>query len=302
MKKIFIDTDCGVDDALAIGIALAHPQLEVVGVSTVSGTVVVTQVSDNVLRLLPVLGRNEIPVYQGASRPLVAQSNRDASVLVRNGLGGVTLPDIGKKIEDLGAPEGLLRQAQKNPGLTLVALGPFTNIAIALNLFPELETLIGGIVCMGGALGPGNVTPHAEFNFYTDPESVQAVLESKVPLTVVLWDAAIKITHSEEEIRSLELEQCRAGKLFLDMHEPMFVHREKVYGARMARFPDPSTMAYVVNPALAREVLMGNLVIEPTHSARRGACTLKSGERVSLITEIDKTGFRRILMGIRNLA
>jgi purine nucleosidase len=302
MKRILIDTDCGVDDAAAIMIAVASSQIEVVGLTTVNGNVGVEQVTENVLRLLPVLGREDIPVYRGASRPLIARPHHASGVHGQNGLGDVELPDGGKRIEGAGAPDGLLALANKNPGLTLVALGPLTNVAIALNLYPELEDLLGEIVSMGGAVERGNVTPYAEFNYYADPEAVQAVLESRVPLTVVPWDAALKVAQTEEEIRSLGLGDSGAGKLLLDMHQPVFSYIEKVYGARVAMFPDPITMAYVVDPAVAREQQKSNLRMESTGSPRRGASVPEKGNRVTLVMEIDKAGFQRLLLGIRNLA
>jgi purine nucleosidase len=302
MKQIVIDTDCGVDDAVAVMIALSSSQIEVVGLTTVNGNVGVKQVTENVLRLLPVLGREDIPVYRGASRPLIAQPRHAAGVHGGNGLGGVELPDGGKRVESVGAPDGLHVLAQKNPGLTLVALGPLTNVAIALNLYPEIEDLLGEIVSMGGAVERGNVTPYAEFNYYADPEAAQAVLESRVPLTVVPWDAALKVAHTEEEIRSLGLGDSNAGKLLLDMHQPVFSYIEKIHGTRVAMFPDPLTMAYVVDPVIAREQINGNLKMETTASPRRGASVLEKGDRVTLIMEIDKAGFQRVLLNIRNLA
>ena len=302
MKRLVIDTDCGVDDAVAIMIALGSAELQVMGLTTVNGNVGVGQVTENELRLLPFLGRGQIPVYRGASRPLIAQPQHAAGVHGSNGLGDVQLPQTGKSAENAGAPDGLLYLARENPGLTLVALGPLTNVAMALNIYPELEDLLGEIVSMGGALGRGNVTPHAEFNYYADPEAVQAVLESRVPLTVVPWDAAVKIAHTEDEIRALGLGDSKAGKLLLDMHRPLFAYIEKVFGARVAMFPDPITMAYVVNPAVAREQVRADLKMEPTDSPRRGASVRQPGERVKLIMEIDKAGFQRLLLGIRNLA
>jgi inosine-uridine nucleoside N-ribohydrolase len=302
MKKILIDTDCGVDDAVAIMMALASPELQVLGLTTVNGNVGVGQVTENVLRLLPFLGRGEIPIYRGASRPLIAQQQHAAGVHGSNGLGDVELPETRKRAENAGAPHGFVAVARENPGLTLVALCPLTNVAIALNLYPELEDLLGEIVSMGGAVGPGNITPHAEFNYYADPESVQVVLESKVRLTVVPWDAALKMAHSEEQIRALGLGDSKAGKLLLDMHQPVFAYTEKMFGNRVVMFPDPITMAYVTDPAIALKQLTGNLKMEPTDSPRRGASVVEKGERVTLITEIDKIGFQSILLEIRNLA
>lgn len=302
MKNILIDTDCGVDDAVAIMIALASSELNVAGVTAVNGNVGVGQVTENVLRLLPFLGRGDIPVFRGASRPLVGRLRHAEGVHGNNGLGDVDLPDAGKVTEGAGAPEGMLRLARENPGLSFIALGPLTNIAIALNLYPELEDLIGEIVSMGGAIGKGNVTPYAEFNYYADPESVQVVLESKVPLSVIPWDAAVKMAHSEEEILALGLGDSRAGMLLLDMHQPLFAYIEKIYGNRAAMFPDPLAMAYVVNPDIAKRVLAGDLAMELAETPRRGASVRRRGQRVRLVMEIDKPGFQSILLRIRKLA
>ena len=302
MKKLLIDTDCGVDDAVAIALALSHPRLEVLGVTTVNGNVGVRQVTDNVLRLLPFLGRGDVPVYRGASRPLIAEPHHAVGVHGRNGLGDVELPDAGKEVQAEGAPDGMLRLARANRGLTLVALGPLTNVAIALNLYPELEEMLGEIVSMGGAFERGNVSPYAEFNYYADPESVQVVLDSRVPLTVVPWDAAVKTAHTEEEIRNLGLGESRAGRLLLDMHQPLFSYIEKVYGSRVTMLPDALAMAWVAEPAIALAEGSGNLKMEPTGSQRRGASVREPGGRARMVMEIDKPGFQRVLLGIRNLA
>jgi inosine-uridine nucleoside N-ribohydrolase len=274
----------------------------VLGVTTVNGNVGLTQVTDNVLRLLPYLGRGDIPVYRGASRPLAAPRANASGIHGGNGLGDVQLPDAGKRIERGAAPEGLVQIARHNPGLTIIALGPMTNVAIAMNLYPELQESLGGIVSMGGALGRGNVTPHAEFNYYADPESVGAVLDSGVPLTVVTWDAALKMAHTEDQIRALGLEDTRCGKLLLDMHQPVFAYMEEAFGQRAAAFPDPLAMAYVADPGISREMVTGDLRVESSDSPRRGATSCQPGERVKLITEIDKAGFQSILLEIRNLA
>jgi inosine-uridine nucleoside N-ribohydrolase len=241
-------------------------------------------------------------VYRGASRPLSAPCADASGVHGRNGLGGVQLPDAGKRIESGAAPDGIAELARRNPGLTIVALGPLTNVAVALNLYPELQESLGGVVSMGGALGRGNVTPYAEFNYYADPESVRAVLDSRVSLTVVTWDAALKMAHTEEQVRALGLEDGRCGRLLLEMHQPLFAYMEKTFGQRVATFPDPMAMAYAADPALSREQITGDLTVESTDSPRRGATTRRSGERVKLITEIDKVGFQSILLEIHNLA
>ena len=141
-KKVLIDTDCGVDDAIAIMIALASPaEVSLLGITTVSGNVALANVVDNVLRLLSYLDRTDIPVFRGASRPLVEPPHYASDVHGANGFGGVEMPParVGEQRER--APEGIARFAYENPGLTLLTLGPLTNIARSLNLYPELLTV-----------------------------------------------------------------------------------------------------------------------------------------------------------------
>jgi len=302
VKAVFIDTDCGVDDAVAIGIALAAPGLKVAGVSTVNGNVGLEQVTANVVRLLPLFGRGDIPVFRGADTPLVAEPCHAAGVHGNNGLGNIRLPDFRKAAQEQGAAEGLLQTARANPGLILVALGPLTNVAVALKRYPELERLIGQIVSMGGAVGPGNVTPYAEFNYYADPESVQVVLDGKVALTAVTWDAALEAAHSEQQLLALGLGECAAGRLFLEMHQVFFTHIERISGSRKAMLPDPLAMAYVVDPSLAVRVVEADLRIEASDSPRRGAIAAVPGKRARLVTQIDKGAFQRVLLGIGSLS
>jgi inosine-uridine nucleoside N-ribohydrolase len=300
---LVIDTDCGVDDAVAILIALASPEVELLGLTTVAGNVGLDQVTQNVLRLLPHFGRGDVPVFRGASAALVEPPRPEGARSVHgpNGLGGAELPDAGKREEPQRAPEGLARLAGEHPGLTLLALGPLTNVAITLNLYPELKGLLGEIVCMGGALQRGNITPHAEFNFAADPEAVQFVLDSGVSLTVVPWDAALAIPHSEEELRALGLDRGRAGRLFFDMHRSVFAYTEQRFGRRLSMLPDPLTAAWLVDPTIARRTVRSNLRMELAPGERRGACLAEPGERLTLVPEIDKHRFDAVLLRIAGL-
>ena len=227
-KKVLIDTDCGVDDAIAIMIALASPaEVSVLGITTVSGNVPLANVMDNVLRLLSFLGRTEIPVFRGASRPLVEPLHHAPDVHGANGLGGVELPAPRIVEQRERAPEGIARIASENLGLTLLTLGPLTNIAIALNLYPELKGQIAEIVAMGGAVEKGNVTRFAEFNFHADPEAVQSVLDSGIPLSLLTWDTTLTVAHTEAELEALGLKKTASGKLVLDLQQTVFRFIEK---------------------------------------------------------------------------
>ena len=189
-----------------------------------------------------------------------------------NGLGGVELHPVGKRPEKADAAEGLFRTAQNNPGLKIVTLGPLTNIAVAFNLFPRLKRLVSGIVIMGGAIGPGNVTPYAEFNFAFDPEAVTNVLGLGVPLKILTWDATTAMPMSEEEFFALDMSGTETGDLLLEIQRHYINYKERTYGTRMVHFPDPLAMACVINPetAVERETMPLKMVLS-RGSEKRGA-------------------------------
>ena len=135
--------------------------------------------------------------------------------------------------------------------MTLLTLGPLTNVAIAVNLYPELVGLVGEIVIMGGGIETGNVTPFAEFNFYADPESVQFVLDSGIPLSVLTWDATLTVVHTEQELAAAGFGDSASGRLFLDLQRLPFSFFEKRRGTRATMLPDPLTAAYLVDRTIA---------------------------------------------------
>ncbi len=295
-KKVLIDTDCGVDDAIAIMMALASPaEVSVLGITTVSGNVALENVVDNVLRLLSFLGRTDIPVFRGASRPLLEPPHHAADVHGANGLGGVELPRPGIAERPERAPEGIARLARENPGLTLLTLGPLTNIAIALDLYPELKSQIAEIVTMGGAIETGNVTRFAEFNFYADPEAVQSVLDSGLPISLLPWDTTLKVPHTEAELVALGMQASASGRLVLDLQQTVFAFIERWRGARFTMLPDPLAAAWLIDPGIGGRLMETGLRMELGQNALRGACITQRGSGVKVVLDIDKSKFDRIL-------
>ena len=219
MQKLIIDTDCGIDDAVAIMMALAHSDVEVIGITTVSGNVDVAQVTENVLRLLAYFDRSDIPVYHGASHALLQGAVRAAGVHGENGLGGVELPATTAAPRPETAPVGLVELLRTNPDATVVTLGPMTNFAMSLNLYPDAASLIGRLVAMGGGIEVGNVTRFAEFNFYADPEAVQFVLDRGLPMEVVPWDACIEHELSRDDLTAVGLRDGRGAELFFRLQD-----------------------------------------------------------------------------------
>jgi inosine-uridine nucleoside N-ribohydrolase len=206
--SLILDVDTGIDDALAIALALADPRAELVAVTTLAGNHGVDQVIVNTLKVLNHVDANHVPVHRGASKPLVRQLHDGQYFHGKDGLGDADLEAIDRPLGPDRGPAAIIRLARERPGeLTLVCLGPLTNLAIALNVAPELPELLKSVVVMGGAFTiGGNVTAHAEFNIHADPEAANEVLSNRrlaltmvgldvshqVPLPKAVWDEAAK--------------------------------------------------------------------------------------------------------------
>src|ERR1700723_3315182 len=172
--RVIIDTDPGVDDALAILLALRSPELQVEAITPVAGNVPLEFTLPNALKLVKIAGRTDVPVAGGARHPLVRKLVTGEHVHGNNGLAGVEFPEPKIKPVAESAPEMIRKIVKGNPGeISIVAVGPLTNVALALRDDPELAAKIKSIVIMGGSLSGGNVTPAAEFNLYVDPEAAR---------------------------------------------------------------------------------------------------------------------------------
>lgn len=180
MQKIIIDTDPGIDDAVAILLALtAKDKLDVLALTTVNGNVGVEQVTKNAFKILDVAGRTDIPVYRGNGKPLMRENDHCEEFHGDDGLGNLNVPDIEREPENESAVDFLIRKVREEKGeITLVPIGPLTNIAEAVQRDPEFVKNVKEIVIMGGAEHGGNMSPHAEFNFWTDPEAAKIVFEA----------------------------------------------------------------------------------------------------------------------------
>ena len=177
-----IDTDPGIDDAVALAVAALSPEVDLAAVTTVTGNVPVAQTTINALRLLDVLGRDDVPVAAGAGRGLVHVKPGHRAIHGANGLGGVQLPDSRRTPAGEHAVEtvaSLLQKAETGT-VTIVAIAPLTNVGLLLTEHPELASRIKEVVVMGGSAGTGNVTPAAEYNTWADPEAAQRVFASGV--------------------------------------------------------------------------------------------------------------------------
>ncbi len=204
--RIIIDTDPGIDDAMAIVYALASPQLDVIGLTTVFGNAHVETCTSNALRILDIAGRPDIPVAQGAGRPLASVYRGPAAhVHGVNGLADVALPEATATAIALDAAHFIIEQVMAAPGeITLVPIGPLTNIALAMLLRPDLPQYLAGMVIMGGAaFVPGNSSPAAEANIMNDPEAADIVFGADCPIVMCGLDVTEATIMSSAQIDSL---------------------------------------------------------------------------------------------------
>lgn len=251
--KIIIDTDPGQDDALAIFLALAaSDRLELLGITTVAGNVPVDLTTANVLRLIEVAGRGDVPVYRGASQPLLRPLKTAEFICGPDGLEGAGLPPPRGKAQKKHAVQFILDtlEAAEDRSITLCPLGPLTNIALAFAQAPELKAKVARIVLMGGARDLGNVTPAAEFNFYVDPHAARIVLESGVPIVLFGLHATHQAMATHERtaaIAALGTPVAKSIHGMLSRHRPGAKAKFGVEGHPMH---DPCVIAYLLWPDL----------------------------------------------------
>jgi inosine-uridine nucleoside N-ribohydrolase len=246
---VILDCDPGHDDAIALLLALASPEIELLGVTTVSGNQTVDKTTANALRVLEFAGRGDVPVARGAARPLVREQHAAANVHGESGLDGPDLPPPAGSPIDAGAVEFTAAQISERSGaVTLVAVGPLTNVALLLALHPEARP--ERIVLMGGAIGEGNTTPAAEFNIWCDPEAAQRVFESGIDVTMVGLDVTHQALFTETHAAQLRA-AGRAGTLVADLlaFYSQF-HRLRYPELGGSPLHDPVAMAHVIRPDL----------------------------------------------------
>lgn len=254
-RRIILDTDPGVDDAMAIFLALRSPELKVEAITPVSGNVPLEFTLPNALRLVEIAGRTDIPVAAGASVPLVRRLITAAYVHGENGLGGVDFPAPKLKPVAENASELISRLVRANPGqITIVAVGPLTNIATVLRADPEIAHMIPEIAIMGGSLAGGNITPAAEFNLYVDPEAARIVFDAGIPLTMVGLDVTEKVLLREEHVQMLERGQGAVSQAAGKIMRATLSRMRAGHDATVVAMHDPLTIASLIDPKLLKLV------------------------------------------------
>jgi inosine-uridine nucleoside N-ribohydrolase len=215
---LIIDSDPGLDDALAIGLALARPEIRVLAVTTVGGNADVRHCTENALRLLHAYGREDVPVAEGAAGPLVGRVVRATEVHGEGGIGDTQLEAATAAARPEGAVEliaRILREASEP--VAIAPIGPLTNIALLIRLYPDLAARIAHLSIMGGSIGEGNTTASAEFNVYADPEAADIVFRSGVPITMMGLDVTHQALLDRRSVDALNALGTPSGRIAAEL-------------------------------------------------------------------------------------
>jgi purine nucleosidase len=289
-----MDVDTGVDDAMALALAVASPQINLLGVTTVAGNVSLEQATDNTLRVLDHLGANTVPVYRGMSRPLSRDHFDAAHFHGRDGLGGAPLAASSRGTESMTAPEFIVQTARANrDNLALIFVGPLTNLAVALALEPELPRLVSRMVVMGGAFDvPGNTTPHAEFNVAVDPEAARIIAESALD---VIW-IGLDVTHQANLYRADWEEISTQGSpyavLIRDVCRQSFEERH----LESVHLHDPLAVGVVLQPSLVKLTTTA-VSVDTSIRATAGRTRMVTDSQASqqcVATGVESSAFRKL--------
>jgi pyrimidine-specific ribonucleoside hydrolase len=255
---IVIDCDPGHDDAIAILLALASPEVELRGITTVGGNQTLDKTTRNALKVLELVGRTDVPVAAGADRPLQRKLRTAAHVHGESGMDGPDLPEPTTKTVDMHAADFLAELIE--PGVVLVPTGPLTNVAMLLERHPDVRERIERIVWMGGAIAEGNVTPAAEFNAFVDPEAAEAVFASGIPITLIGLDVTHKALFTQEHAERLR-PAGKAGRAVAELADFFLGFHQDRYGFDGSPIHDAVAVAQVIDPSLV-ETVNCNVAIE----------------------------------------
>lgn len=252
-RSIIIDADPGHDDAVALLLALASPELDTLGITTVAGNVPLSLTSRNALSVVELAGRDDVPVFAGADKPLVRAPVSAEHVHGQSGLGGVSLPEPSRPLADENAVDFIIRTLREKPAgsVTLCALGPLTNLALALMQSPKIAARLREIVLMGGAgCAGGNVTPCAEFNIYADPHAAQVVFRCGAPIVMLPLDVTHQVVSTRQRIAAIDRLGNRAGRTVAQLLSFAASTGVENYGGDGAPLHDPCVVAYLLRPEL----------------------------------------------------
>lgn len=250
-KPILIDCDPGVDDAIALLLAFASPELEVLGITTVAGNVPLSLTQTNARKICELANRPEARVFAGCPRPLLRSLATAEEVHGQSGLGATHLPDPVMPLQPQHGVDFLIEAIMNaDRPITLATLGPLTNLAVALIKQPLIVPRIQEVVLMGGAIAQGNITASAEFNIYVDPHAAEVVFTSGLNLTMIGLDITHQVLTTPERLNQIRAIPTPIGKVAAELLTVYGTYDAEKYGMVGSPLHDPCVIAYLLQPDL----------------------------------------------------
>jgi len=304
-RKMIIDTDTASDDAVALMMALLHPDIEVLAITIVTGNVALQQASRNARHTVELCGK-ATPIYEGAAEPLEREAYRSDFFHGDDGMGNMHYPEPNHQAMPLTAVDALIKAIEANPGVILVTLGPMTNIAMALQKAPQIVNNISRCVVMGGtACSVGNITPAAEYNIWCDPEAARICFHSGLPIEMVGWELCRGDANLvEEDIDRLTNEiDTKLAHFAVDCNLIGYQVNRDWLGEPGMALPDPVAMAVAIDPGICTRKSQHYVDIECLGELTRGMTvvdqlniTTEAGNNVSEWNVLTKKGGPNVMI------
>ncbi len=304
-KKIILDCDPGHDDAVAIMLAAASKEIDILGITCVGGNSTLENTKLNTLKICTLIDRTDIRIYAGSNKPIYYDLVTAAHVHGKSGLdtdGDPILVDPSYKIQNKSAVDFIIDECHRNEdSIYLCPTGPLTNIALSIEKDPSIKNKIKEIVFMGGAaLTLGNITPSAEFNIYVDPHAANIVLNSGVPITMMGLDVTHKVNVNSIIINNIKKNNNKASKFFSELMEFYSRFHKKLYETDESPLHDPCVIAYLIDNDLFKGKLV-NVKVEEDSDLTRGKTVTdwlgvtKRKPNCNVITEVNDKKFFELL-------
>ena len=296
-EKIIFDTDPGIDDALALLLLAAAPELDLLAITVTHGNTSQEKCLSNALQLVELLGIEQVPVARGAQEPLVKELSVAEETHGDGGLGYAVLPEPKVKPIQESAHDLIIRLVNENPGqITLLCVGPMTNIALALLKQPQIAKNIKRIVAMGGSIHyPGNSTPQSEYNVFCDPESYEIVLNAGVDFTLVPLDVTYQCLLTTQHIEQITLARPEIKNFIKESTRFYIEFHAKYQGIQGCAINDPLAAAILIDPTLVENRdyflsvdLSGGSSRAKTIADHYGALKKAPNAKVSMTVEVDR--------------
>jgi len=307
MKRIIIDTDTASDDAVAILLALRSEGIRVEAVTIVGGNVDFDQQTENALYTIEISGKaGEVPVYRGMQRPLLRPVHKTVEyVHGRDGMGDSFFPKAKQRPEKQHAVDAIIELADRYPGeITLAAIGPFTNVGMALLKDTTLKDKLAGIYFMGGTyMYCGNITPAATYNPWVDPEATQVMVSSGVPLTMVGFDSTCRYSvFTDADYDHVERLGTPWANFFVKLNRTRRVFCKEKQRLPGSNHPDTLTLALLIDPAVGKRLVRRAVEVETLSELTRGALVIDElgvwgkEPNVDILVDADEARFKQMVL------